>query len=32
MDRTVTTPADTGEDLDALWAETLDRLRAFVAA
>ena len=32
MDRTATTPAHNRDDLDARWADTLDRLRAFVAA
>ena len=32
MDRTVTTPASDRDDLDTRWADTLDRLRAFVAA
>lgn len=32
MDRTVAIPAGTSDDLDARWADTLDRLRAFVAA
>ena len=32
MDRTVTTSASDRDDLDVRWADTLDRLRAFVAA